>query len=450
MERKQNDKRPHETPDGSPTSPTARSQAFMTPVKLRRLVQDLPPLPSASVPLAPTPKRTTTYETPKGTPQGTPKGTPYGTPKGTPHGTPKTAKRMASRVLYANKITMIVQPPLHYGHDHVDLIGKLFVDPTMCEKEQQIIERLKQVDPELRHLLYAKEQPETFSVADKRLLMVVHQNSSFQAGLDARIEDWIRKGARRHEKRYRHDYPVMQLTMPYGGTPFSDIVAELSFSQLLKYAIQVAKGLQLLHRVSLVHQDLVPRNIVVSPKDDTARIIDFGLALSHQEVFDPDINEDRLETVYLAHPPEYHMTNQNDCSNYWHSLQPVRRAYMKLHALENKAAFLMHYNTVKEQGPRVFQKPAKVDIYSLGMILVSIKPRVPEDQRLRWLNLLKAMTSMNPNQRPTLAHVIQELTQMYGAPVMLSQPYQPATDPMMTTWMSPYKSIDSRRIRSKS
>ena len=52
---------------------------------------------------------------------------------------------------------------------------------------------------------------------------------------------------------------------------------KISFSDLLKYLAQVARGLSKAHKSGIVHRDLKPENIMIS-SDGYAKILDFGLA----------------------------------------------------------------------------------------------------------------------------------------------------------------------------
>lgn len=63
------------------------------------------------------------------------------------------------------------------------------------------------------------------------------------------------------------------------GFPIDRFAAELTFPQKAKLLREVARGLAAAHTQGLIHRDLKPQNILVSP-DMRPRILDFGLSLS--------------------------------------------------------------------------------------------------------------------------------------------------------------------------
>lgn len=62
----------------------------------------------------------------------------------------------------------------------------------------------------------------------------------------------------------------------------------LSVAEATRIAIEVASGLECVHRASLVHRDIKPANIMLTPTG--ARILDFGIALS-------DVAEEGADSV---------------------------------------------------------------------------------------------------------------------------------------------------------
>lgn len=52
----------------------------------------------------------------------------------------------------------------------------------------------------------------------------------------------------------------------------------LPLEKALKYALQVAQGLDAAHNKKMVHRDIKPENIIIEQAGDTAKILDFGMA----------------------------------------------------------------------------------------------------------------------------------------------------------------------------
>lgn len=53
----------------------------------------------------------------------------------------------------------------------------------------------------------------------------------------------------------------------------------LTYSQAVRYFIQLAEALAYAHDQTLIHRDIKPANVILSAKDDTAKLADFGMAL---------------------------------------------------------------------------------------------------------------------------------------------------------------------------
>lgn len=53
----------------------------------------------------------------------------------------------------------------------------------------------------------------------------------------------------------------------------------LTYAQAVRYLIQLAQALDYAHRQTLIHRDIKPANVIISSKDDTAKLADFGMAL---------------------------------------------------------------------------------------------------------------------------------------------------------------------------
>jgi serine/threonine protein kinase len=356
-----------------------------------------------------------------------------------------------TKVIFANKYSAIIQPPLD-GHRE-DMVGKLFVVEKMYEKEKQIHDLLKDVDNDQRYLLFSKDTPIAIYSTDVRLSHMMKQHHDFYEGINKASQEWVRRG--RIKKRNRAEHQIWQLSMPYGGISLENMQSIIPLDKFAKWMSHVCEGVKRIQTKHIVHQDLLARNIVVSPKDDTARIIDYGVATSYDHVFDIDANEDRLDTIYIAYPPEYHIVSGiKEVNQYWNSLGNYRRAYMKVHGIMNKKDMQDKYTELISLGKGIF-KPERIDVYSVGMMMLMMiqngkVENIPVVEKQWWMDMIKGMTTMNSKKRWTITKVLQHLREKFGRQP-LSPPYIPVGSVApFSPFGSPYKSMDSKYIRSTS
>jgi serine/threonine-protein kinase len=80
------------------------------------------------------------------------------------------------------------------------------------------------------------------------------------------------------------DGDIHYIVMEYvEGTDLKTLInreAPLPIARAITIAEQIARGLHAAHRVGLVHRDVKPQNVIVTP-DGSVRITDFGVAKSH-------------------------------------------------------------------------------------------------------------------------------------------------------------------------
>jgi len=62
-----------------------------------------------------------------------------------------------------------------------------------------------------------------------------------------------------------------------GQTPRSCFIKALAMEKVLRYSSQISAALAHAHEKGVIHGDLKPSNIIVTPQGD-AKILDFGLA----------------------------------------------------------------------------------------------------------------------------------------------------------------------------
>ncbi len=81
-----------------------------------------------------------------------------------------------------------------------------------------------------------------------------------------------------------HDDDIHYIVMEYvDGTDLKTIInreGPLPIQRAVNLAEQIARGLYAAHRAGMVHRDIKPQNVIVTP-DGQARVTDFGVAKSH-------------------------------------------------------------------------------------------------------------------------------------------------------------------------
>jgi Protein tyrosine and serine/threonine kinase len=341
-------------------------------------------------------------------------------------GTPKT-KRSIYHVIAANDISMVVQPPIGFHNLH-DYVGKLFVVEKQYETEKRICQKLVELDPQRKYLVYGEDTNIPVDVLSIQTLMSQH--------LD--FKDAIEKETRRK----RSNFKIHQMIMPYGGVSMKHItpLQPISFQQLIKYGMDVLNGVEILQRGQYVHQDIMLKNVLIDK--GVARLADFGTVLSYSDVF--TAKNDRLDDFSLAHPPEYFVKNfQTYYNNVAVDLD--RKKFMKLHGYTNKPEFKDAFAEAMSN-EKVYAYPGKIDVYSVGILMLQLLEKEDcvvieaEDKIKNLKTVIKRMTCLSPVKRLSVHVARQQLEKLskptLGSPVMKS--------PMA----SPYKSVMTARTES--
>src|SRR4051794_17607042 len=79
-------------------------------------------------------------------------------------------------------------------------------------------------------------------------------------------------------------YLVMELIDGMGLNFLIETKSPQLQGKLVNYLVQIAAGLEYVHKQQYMHRDICPRNIMVT-KDDVVKIIDFGLTIPYRPEF---------------------------------------------------------------------------------------------------------------------------------------------------------------------
>lgn len=88
------------------------------------------------------------------------------------------------------------------------------------------------------------------------------------------------------------------VTMPRDNPTFKQ-----NFQSLLTILLPVLKGLVSLRNSKVIHADIKPPNVTISEITHQAKLIDYGLTTTHQDI----LRDDVYETPYRYWPPEWRM-----------------------------------------------------------------------------------------------------------------------------------------------
>ncbi|MDY6937616.1 MAG: AAA family ATPase [Cyanobacteriota bacterium] len=111
----------------------------------------------------------------------------------------------------------------------------------------------------------------------------------------------------------KYQNTLVMVLEDFGGKSLKDLIKEREFtlSEFLTIAIQIAEILGQVHSASVIHKDINPSNILLSPESGQVKIIDFGISTGINRDRLPALNPQGLEgTLPYMSPEQTGRTNR--------------------------------------------------------------------------------------------------------------------------------------------
>jgi len=313
------------------------------------------------------------------------------------------SKSKKVKFLYEGNFSCVYHPnPLcqrkidQIPHKSTDMIGKI-IRPIDSVIEWANAKELHTIDPKQNYFIYPQE-----------LCEIIPKQTSIKCNL------------------VKKDQRMNMLKIPYANhTLIQDCMRhkkKISLLEFIPKLYHLFKGIELLHKNDLIHQDIKINNVV---SDKTRiRLIDFGISIHIKDVFDLEKNAVYINNDYPIHPPEYryfsryyylqkkietpalfienewYLQNYIVPENKLHNLDLYKIFYsFEQYTAKIQALFDQLKDYTKPQLQKVFTNYAtKIDIYGLGVALLHVYPYIEIDKTTiskQYFTLIQNM--INPN-----------------------------------------------------
>ncbi len=182
--------------------------------------------------------------------------------------------------------------------------------------------------------------------------------------------------------------------------------SDLSQQQKLQVFINMASALESAHKQGIIHRDLKPDNIMITD-NGSVKILDFGIAQSKQDATHDQSNRP-------ANDKNKHTTTQvGTLMGTLIYMSPEQAATEKV----TKASDIYSFAIIMQEmlsGKAVY---SLVDAEDLRQQVIHAKLASVENVPSAYQTLLKSMTSLNPDQRPTAEQALLALQEIEALPL---------------------------------
>lgn len=225
---------------------------------------------------------------------------------------------------------------------------------------------------------------------------------------------------------------VYQIVMEYGGKDVNTLPDKsIPFKVFIKYFKTFLEGLKTFHSYDMIHYDIKPANILVSP--NKLSLIDFGISIHVDKMYSSE-NKGRLSDFYVYHAPESFMAylllnDKQSQSSFQNHLDTVVREMdeygffnelwedNKIEKVQSELrAFVENIKTNKYSFQQVFNADMafKCDVYSLSFVIKELSYKIVYDNDMQKefiRELYSKCSAINPDNRASLKTLLQYITE---------------------------------------
>lgn len=306
-----------------------------------------------------------------------------------------------SRLIGSGSYGCVYSPPLlssqKYEDDELPKVGKIMVDRKEVKDELKEYKKIKDninTNNKFTPKIYTRINPEI----NPELTKLNNNVQIDGCHLEKNVND-----------------PYYQIILEDGGVNLYKIHQSFKFQEIVQYFRSIFQGVVKLNAKKFVHQDIKSLNIVFNKNTNKMMLIDFGMSISHNDIFHYN-NAFHLSVQYECYPPEYvlyscqlftDLTRQDNLIN-----KDIAEAY-------NDIRYSFHDRKINPYNPTVDDLNSNgVDIFNsiisnLNKFKRKIKAKTNDDVNQKKLQetITKLIDNLNQESRNTSA---QRLLDDYG------------------------------------
>lgn len=281
-------------------------------------------------------------------------------------------------------------------------------------------------------------------------------------------------------------YKYHQLIYENGGYELNSkrlYQGNMTFEKILQKFVPIMEGLVKLEKSQNVHNDIKPDNMLYNPETEKFSIIDFGIMVNKNDVYDNEKSVLRHAQIYAYRPPEYKVAyyittklgqNKDDVikkslEDHNRGIRKIEKAIKSLTKPDAKKNITKLVNDLYEKSDKVGDPKVvlgkywnKVDIYSVGIILIQLLARAITNKKVGSLDMEKVkkflvkMTHNDVRRRYSPEEGLEALKKIVNVETKSKSPVNSSIvkvenkeDLKKTKSKSPVKSVKKEDLKKK-